>query len=97
MPKFIVLNIVFLDRQALKIFKLPGMTNEEIDKALNEAVLLSQIGHPNIIRVFDANVLETANGNFGFFTMEYVAGGSLDKFWRSFGRSLDTNFNFQWT
>ena len=78
----------FLGRQALKIFKLPGMTSDEIDQALNEAVLLSQIGHPNIIRVFDANVLETANGNFGFFTMEYVAGGSLDKFWQSFGRSL---------
>jgi hypothetical protein len=24
--------------------------------------------------------------HFGFFTMEYVAGGSLDQFWRSFGQ-----------
>ena len=25
---------------------------------------------------------------FGFFTMEYVAGGSLDQFWRSFGQGF---------
>src|SRR5271157_3342738 len=78
----------FLGRQALKIFKLPGMTNEEIEQDLSEAVLLSQIGHPNIVRVFDANVLSTTDGDFGFFTMEYVAGGSLDKFWQGYGRSL---------
>lgn len=78
----------FLGRQALKIFKIPGMTETEINEALSEAVLLSQIGHPNIIRVFDANVFETPNGDFGFFTMEYIAGGSLDKYWRSFGSSL---------
>jgi serine/threonine protein kinase len=78
----------FLGRQALKIFKLPGMTTKEIEQVLNEAVILSQIGHPNIVRVFDANVMTSANGDFGFFTMEYVAGGSLDKYWQSFGRSL---------
>lgn len=78
----------FLGRQALKIFKVPGMTIEDIENALGEAVLLSQIGHPNIIRVFDANVLETPNGNYGFFTMENVAGGSLDKFWQGYGQSL---------
>jgi len=78
----------FLGRQALKIFKVPGMTFEEIEQVMGEAALLSQLGHPNIIRVYDANVFETPKGNYGFFTMEYVAGGSLDKFWQSFGRSL---------
>jgi serine/threonine protein kinase len=39
--------------------------------------------HHNIIRVYDANVLETSRGICGFFTMDYVAGGSLDQFWRS--------------
>jgi serine/threonine-protein kinase len=55
---------------------------------LGEAILLSRIGHPNIVRVFDANVTETSRGTSGFFTMEYVAGGSLEQFWRSHGNQL---------
>jgi serine/threonine-protein kinase len=53
---------------------------------LNEALLLSRIGHPNVVRVFDANVLERPVGLVGFFTMEYVAGGTLDRYWRSYGQ-----------
>jgi len=49
---------------------------------------LSRLGHPNIIRVFDADTLETAKGVYGFFTMEYVAGGSLDQFWKSHGQQF---------
>src|ERR1039458_6170713 len=75
----------FLGRQAMKVFKAPGMTLEETVNALGEAVLLSRLGHPNIIRVFNADVLEIPSGKFGYFTMEYVAGGSLQQFWRSFG------------
>jgi len=75
----------FLGRQAMKVLKFTGMTTGEIEQMLSEAVMLSQIGHPNIIRVFDANIVETGIGLCGFFTMEYVAGGSLDQFWRSHG------------
>jgi eukaryotic-like serine/threonine-protein kinase len=75
----------FLGRQAMKVFKSVGMTIEEIESALSEAVLLSRIGHPNIVRVFDANLLDSPNGACGYFTMEYVAGGSLDSLWQSFG------------
>ena len=75
----------FLGRQAMKVFKLIGMTMEEVEQMLEEAVMLSQMGHPNIIRVFDANIADTSRGMCGFFTMEYVAGGSLDQFWRSHG------------
>ncbi len=74
----------FLGRQAMKVFKTFGMTMDEIEKIMGEAILLSQIGHPNIVRVFDANVSTTQKGIFGYFTMEYVAGGSLDKFWQSY-------------
>jgi serine/threonine protein kinase len=74
----------FFGRQALKIFKRSGMEEAEIHDALGEAVMLSRIGHPNIIRVFEANVLAINNKMFGYFTMENVAGGSLDKFWRSY-------------
>jgi len=75
----------FFGRQALKILKLTGITKEEIEDVLSEAVLLSRLGHPNLIRVFDADTTETSRGICGFFTMEYVAGGSLEQFWRSHG------------
>lgn len=78
----------FLGRQAMKVFKRAGMSLDEIHDMLGEASLLSRIGHPNIVRVFDANVLETPRGTCGYFTMENVAGGSLDKFWRSHGGRL---------
>jgi serine/threonine-protein kinase len=75
----------FFGRQAMKILKLTGITVEEIEEVLAEAVLLSRLGHPNIIRVFDADTTETSRGICGLFTMEYVAGGSLEQFWRSHG------------
>jgi serine/threonine-protein kinase len=78
----------FLGRQSMKIFKMVGMTIEEIEGVLGEAIMLSRIGHPNIVRVFDANTTETSEGTRGFFTMEYVAGGSLEQFWRSHGAQL---------
>jgi len=75
----------FLGRQAMKVFKMIGMTTEETEQMLGEAIMLSRIGHPNIVRVFDANTTDTSRGHCGFFTMEYVAGGSLEQFWQSFG------------
>ena len=78
----------FLGRQAMKVFKRVGMSKAEIHEMLGEAILLSHIGHPNIVRVFDANVLETTRGMCGYFTMENVPGGSLEKFWRSHGGKL---------
>lgn len=76
----------FLGRQALKILKAPGASQDEVDKMLEEAVLLSCIGHPNIIRVFDAGTVETDAGTRTYFTMEYVPGGDLATFWRAHGR-----------
>ena len=75
----------FLGRQAMKVFKQVGMTMEEVEQTLDEALMLSQFEHPNIIHVFDANIMDTSRGICGFFTMEYVPGGSLEQFWRSHG------------
>lgn len=75
----------FLGRQAMKVFKLPSSSQEEILEKLYEAIILSRIHHPNIIQVFDAGIIDTNIGQCGYFTMEYVAGGSLDTFWQSFG------------
>lgn len=78
----------FLGRQAMKVFKTVGMTRDEAERALGEALILSRIGHPNIIRVFDADIAATTRGDCAYFTMEYVAGGTLEKFWRSHGQAF---------
>jgi len=74
----------FLGRQAMKVFKRMNLSQEETEEILSEAILLSKLGHPNIIRVYNADTFESAIGIFGFFTMEYVAGGTLEQFWKSF-------------
>ncbi len=76
-----------LGRQAMKVMKAPSASEADVQDALFEAALLSRIGHPNIIRVFDAGVLDTRQGKRAYFTMEYVPGGNLDSFWRSHGRN----------
>ena len=68
----------FLGRQAMKVFKAQSPKLEEVERDLAEAMLLSKIGHPNIIRVFDAGILETDAGRRGYFTMEYIPGGTLE-------------------
>lgn len=68
----------FLGRQAMKVLKQPGVTEAEIKALLKEASILTQIGHPNIIRVFDANTVMADGHERGYFTMEYVAAGTLE-------------------
>lgn len=75
----------FLGRQAMKVFKAPGMTLALTHQMLGEAIILSRVGHPNIVRVFDAGLVSTAIGDCAYFTMEYVAGGTLEDFWKSHG------------
>jgi eukaryotic-like serine/threonine-protein kinase len=78
----------FMGRQAMKVFKAAGATQEDIERDMAEALLLSSLRHPNIVEVYDANVLETKKGNFGYFTMTFVPGGTLERYWRSFGNEL---------
>ena len=78
----------FLGRQAMKVFKMTGISLAETEELLGEAVMLSRFGHPNIIRVFDANTVKSKHGDRGFFTMEYIAGGTLEQFWRSHGEKF---------
>ncbi|WNV85576.1 serine/threonine-protein kinase [Umezawaea sp. Da 62-37] len=72
----------FLGLQAMKLFKRVASL-QETREMLGEARLLSKLGHPNIVRLFDANTLLTGEGRRGYFTMEYVAGGSLDRLVRT--------------
>ncbi|HEX8556974.1 MAG TPA: serine/threonine-protein kinase [Pyrinomonadaceae bacterium] len=66
-------------RQALKIFKTPGSV-DEVRLMLDEARLLTGLGHRNIVRVYDAGIHQTGARSYGFFTMEYLEGGSLEQF-----------------
>ncbi len=67
----------YLGWQAMKLFKKVASL-DETRTMLGEARLLSTMGHPNIVRLFDANTVHTSEGLRGFFTMEYIAGGSLE-------------------
>lgn len=78
----------FLGRQAMKVFKEGGATIEELERNVAEALLLSNLRHPNIVEVYDANVFEVQRGRYGFFTMTHMPGGTLERYWRSFGADL---------
>ena len=80
----------FLGWQAMKLFKRVASL-DETRRMLEEARLLSTLGHPNIVRLFDASTVSTPEGMRGFFTMEYVAGGS-PKYSRT-----RTNGPYRWT
>ena len=69
----------YLGRLAMKVFKQVG-TPAETARMLGEAVLLSRLSHPNIVRVFDADTVTAADGEHGFFTTEYIGGGTLHDF-----------------
>lgn len=69
----------YLGRQALKLFKQVASA-EDTHRLLGEARLLSTLGHPHIIRIFDAGTVPTPKGQRGWFTMEYVPGGTLERF-----------------
>jgi len=72
-------------RQAMKVFKQPVQPGQDIVEMLSEAILLSKIGHPNIVRVFDAGTLDLGGEHHGYLTMEYAGGGTLHDLWRSQG------------
>jgi serine/threonine-protein kinase len=74
----------FFGFQAMKVLKQKGISLQEVESLLSEAILLSRIEHPNIIRVFDASTFELNGKTMGFFTMEYIPGGCLHNYWRSY-------------
>ena len=77
----------FLGWQAMKLFKRVASL-AETRRMLEEARLLSTLGHPNIVRLFDASTVSTPEGVRGYFTMEYVAGGSLEVLQNAHRRSV---------
>ena len=62
----------YMGLQALKLFAL-----SQGCEPLEEAYLLAKLSHPNIVRMFEANDFERGGTKYGYFTMEYVDGGTL--------------------
>jgi serine/threonine-protein kinase len=78
----------FLGRQAMKIFKTPATSAVEVERGIAEAILLSSMRHPNVIELYDANVMDVDSKTYGYFTMTFMPGGTLERYWRSFGARL---------
>ena len=72
----------FMGMHAMKVFRKPALETEAGADALREAFLLSTLGHPNIVRVFEANVLDKELGGREYLTMEFVDGTTLDEYRR---------------
>src|SRR3954447_9047284 len=66
----------FLGEQALKLLDA-GAGAAPCEQLLEEARLLSTLSHPNVVRVFDADIYESHGQQRPFFTMEHLRQGSL--------------------
>jgi serine/threonine-protein kinase len=65
--------------QAMKVFDT-GLEVDPNEDRFYEAFLLAGVSHPNIVRVFDANVINSELDQREFLTMELVSGGTLESF-----------------
>lgn len=70
-------NHKFLGLQALKILKPNKINKEEQSAFISEATILTNITHPNVVRVFEANSFEKDGKELFFISMEYVSGETL--------------------
>lgn len=69
----------FLGLQAMKVFATgPGLP--PVDEILNEAQILTNLLHPCVVRVFEANTLDRPGPDRPYMTMEYAPGGTLESF-----------------
>jgi len=66
----------YLGMQALKAFR-PAAGELDADDLLAEARTLVDLSHPNIVRLYDANVDSIRGVDFAFVTMEWCSAGTL--------------------
>lgn len=66
----------YLGQQALKAFR-PASGELDVEDLLAEARTLVDLTHPNIVRLYDANVDQIRGVDFAFVTMEWCLAGTL--------------------
>jgi len=66
----------YLGLQAIKAFR-PAAGKLDLENLLGEARTLIDLTHPNIVRLYDANVGDIRGIDFAFVTMEWCSAGTL--------------------
>ena len=72
----------FEDFQVMKVFKEEYTDNTDLKEVIIEAQILSQLTHPNIVRVFEVNEFSKNDVKYYFMTMSFVSGESLTQLLR---------------
>ena len=72
----------FEHSQVMKVFKEDYTNNTDLKEVIIEAQILSQLTHPNIVRVFEVNEFEKNSSRYYFMTMSFVSGESLTQLLR---------------
>ena len=69
----------FLGVQVLKLLKDEYVEEVDMDELITEAKILAKLTHPNIVRVFNANLFKKNNRTYYYITMGFVSGETLSK------------------
>jgi len=67
----------YLGLQVLKVFKKEYAAQADIEILTKEAKILSQLTHPNVVRVFETNSFQKGGHKHYFITMGFVSGETL--------------------
>jgi len=67
----------YLGIQVMKVFKEEYVDKTDLDTVAREAVILSKLTHPNIVRVFESNSFVREDNKCFFITMGFVSGETL--------------------
>ena len=78
----------YLGTQAIKIFRPSVIQPEQEAELFNEAFVLKNITHQNVVRVYDANVFQYRDKTLPYIVMEYISGETLTQYVARIG-SLD--------
>ena len=68
----------FLGVQAMKVFHRDRRA-PNVEDVMKEAVILSGLQDPHVVRVFEANTTDGASAGWPYLTMEYAPGGTLEE------------------